>query len=167
MQDEELDPVFDDLAFRREQVETYLDLTRIDHLIAARSSDLFDDEKLEDVTPAQANVLLVLVQAKSPLTAAKLSDQLGLSEVTVSRFLRALQQKGWIERLPDPKDKRAMLIHPTAKTKRMLPRFIAVANSLLDTCFADFSGQEIRLLGRALARVRQNLQPSKDDVGSR
>lgn len=146
------------LALRRDQIETYLDLTRIDHWIDARSSELFELERLTEVTPAQSNILLVLLQAKQAMTASKLASQLALSEVTVSRFLRTLERNGWVERLPDPADRRALFIHPTQKTRDTLPRFIAVANALLDDCFAGFEAEEIQVLGRALARIRGNLQ---------
>jgi MarR family transcriptional regulator for hemolysin len=146
------------LAARREQVEAYLELTRIQQQIERRSRALFAAEgELQDVTPAQANVLLVLMQERRPLTARRLSEQLALSEVTVGRFIAALERHGWVERQRDPKDARARLIHPTARTREAMPRFIAVANALLDQSFAGLVPEQLRRLGGVLARIGANL----------
>lgn len=143
---------------RRAQVETFLDLTRIQQLVERRSAGFFAREGLEDVTPPQANVLLVLMQEGRPLTARRLAERLALSEVTIGRFLTHLERHGWIEREPDPRDRRARLVRPTARTRRTLPRFIAVANTLLDQAFVGFAETELTSLGEAVARVSQNLR---------
>lgn len=143
---------------RRAQVETFLDLTRIQQQVERRSAELFAREGLEDVTPPQANVLLVLMQEGQPLTARRLAELLALSEVTIGRFLTHLERHGWIARERDPQDGRARLVRPTARTRRTLPRFIAVANALLDQAFTGFDETELAALGQAVARVSQNLR---------
>ena len=75
---------------------------------------------------------MVLFQGREPLTARELSRRMGYSGVTVSRFVKALAQAGWLERSPDPTDGRAYLLTPTAKARDALPRFIGVSNALLD-----------------------------------
>lgn len=154
-----------ELAARRAQVEAYLELTRIQQQIERRSRALFAAEAgLSDVTPAQANVLLVLMQERRPLTARQVSESLALSEVTVGRFVAALERNGWVERQRDPKDARARLIHPTARTRAAMPRFIAIANALLDQSFAGFAAGELRDLGDTLARIGTNLRgPPRDE----
>jgi DNA-binding MarR family transcriptional regulator len=146
-----------DLELRRRQAEAYLDLTRIHREIEARAAELLHDQDLRDVTPAQAGALMILFQERKPLRARELAAALGLSEVTVGRFVHALQAAGWVSRQPDPGDSRAILVAPTPKAYRALPRFIAVSNALLDQAFAGFSADEIERVARTTERLRRNI----------
>ncbi|MBX7082078.1 MAG: MarR family transcriptional regulator [Nannocystaceae bacterium] len=145
------------LAQRRLQAEAYLDLTRIHRVIERRTAELLAEQGLRDVTPAQAGALMVLFQARAPLRARTLAGELGLSEVTVGRFVHALHDAGWVRREPDPADSRAMLLAPTPKAYRALPRFIAVSNALLDEAFAGFSAHEVSRVAQTTERLRRNI----------
>ncbi len=148
-----------DLPLRRAQTQALIDLVRIRHSSEARVDELIGEAELERVTPAQANALMVLFNAREPITAATLADELALSEVTVGRFVRAMEEAGWLERRPHPNDSRAFLLAPTQKARDALPRFIQVTNRLLDTAFAGFTREEIEARSRYLTRLRANLDP--------
>lgn len=145
------------LALRRVQADAYLDLTRIQREIDRRAAALLDEQGLHDVTPAQAGALMVLFGEKHPLRARELAARLGLSEVTVGRFVHALHDAGWVRRDPDPDDSRAMLLAPTPKAYRALPRFIEVSNTLLDEAFAGFSADEVERVAKTTERLRRNI----------
>lgn len=145
-----------DLELRRLQADVLLDLQRIRHASERRVGELLAAEGLE-VTPAQANVLLILIQKRVPLTARQLAAEMALSEVTVGRFVRALEEAGWLERERDPSDSRAILVQPTARARSALPRFIAVSNALQDVAFAGFDRAKIEAIAHTAARVRRNL----------
>lgn len=152
------------LALRRLQADAYLDLTRIQREIERRAAALLEEQGLRDVTPAQASALMVLFGAKEPLRARTLAMRLGLSEVTVGRFVHALHDAGWVRRDPDPDDSRAMLVVPTPKAYRALPRFIEVSNALLDEAFAGFSADEVERVAKTTERLRRNIvggEPSR------
>src|SRR5688572_8741449 len=78
------------LQLRRVQADAYLDLTRIQREIERRAAALLEAHGLRDVTPAQASALMVLFAGREPLRARTLAARLGLSEVTVGRFVHAL-----------------------------------------------------------------------------
>lgn len=145
------------IARRRVQAEAYLNLSRIQREIERRTQDLLAEQDLREVTPAQAGALMVLFQAKRPLRARELAGLLVLSEVTVGRFVHALHEAGWVRRDPDPADSRAVLVAPTPKAYRALPRFIAVSNALLDEAFAGFTADEIAMVARTTERLRKNI----------
>lgn len=145
------------IARRRVQAEAYLNLSRIQREIERRTQDLLAEQDLREVTPAQAGALMVLFQAKRPLRARELAGLLVLSEVTVGRFVHALHEAGWVRRDPDPADSRAVLVAPTPKAYRALPRFIAVSNALLDEAFAGFSADEVATVARTTERLRRNI----------
>ncbi len=146
-----------DLALRRAQTGTMLDLGLIQAMIGRRAQGLFDDEGLDDITPGQANVLMVLYQAKEPLTARAVCGSMGCREATMSRLLDKLDKNEWVRRVPDPKDARARLVSLTPKAREALPRFIRVTNQLLDETFVGFSRAEIEWIAAATHRIRENL----------
>ena len=145
------------LDLRRVQSDAYLTFVAIGRRLERRVAALFAVHGLNDVTPSQANALMILFAAKEPLQARALAERMELSQVTVGRFLKALEQEGWVAREPDPEDARAMLVRPTAKAYRTLPSFIAVSNTMLDQAFEGFSRPEIRRIATVAGRVRENL----------
>ncbi len=145
------------LELRRVQSEAYLTFVAIGRRLERRVAGLFGAHGLHDVTPPQANALMILFAAKEPLQARVLAARMELSQVTVGRFLKALEQQGWVSRAPDPGDARAMLVRPTPKAYRTLPAFIAVSNTMLDQAFEGFSRAEIRRIATVAGRVRENL----------
>lgn len=146
-----------DLNDRRRATDSFLHIGRIQREITRLTAALFEKVGINDVTPAQANALVVLFQAREPLTARQLAEHLALSEVTVSRFVHALEQTGWIERERSPDDKRAFLLKPTAKAYDTLPRFIKVSNQLIDAAFEDFSREQLARMAGDIERVTHNL----------
>ncbi len=145
------------LDLRRVQAEAYLTFVGIGRMLEKRVAALFETHGLDDITPAQSNALMILFAAKQPLQARTLAERMELSQVTVGRFIKALEQHGWIAREPDPADARAMLVRPTHKAYRTLPSFIAVSNTMLDAAFDGFSRAEIRRIATVAGRVRSNL----------
>lgn len=146
-----------DIAHRRKQADAALELSRINREMERRVQHLLEQEKLRDVTPAQANAMMILFQEKAPMTARQLAGQMNLSEVTVGRFVRALEGAGWVRREADPRDTRAILIQPSKKAYRAFSRFLNVSNALLDVAFAGFTKKEVETLGRLVERVRMNV----------
>lgn len=146
-----------DLSLRRIQTGILLDLQRIRQSIEARVEQMLREQGLE-VTPAQANVLMALIEAREPRTARQLARDLRVSDVTMGRFVRALHEGGWIDRRRDPSDSRAILVRPTPRAREALPRFIAVSNALADGSFAGFSREEVERFGQMMESVRGNLE---------
>ncbi|EDM76515.1 transcriptional regulator, MarR family protein [Plesiocystis pacifica SIR-1] len=145
------------IALRRKQADAALELSRINREMERHVQQLLAQERLKDVTPAQANALMILFQEKAPLTARQLARQMNLSEVTVGRFIRALEAAGWVKRAADPRDTRAILVRPSKKAYRAFPRFLNVSNGLLDVAFAGFTKKEVEQLGKLVERVRSNV----------
>lgn len=152
------------LELRRLQTEAYLNLGRIHRALERFIAALFQREGLADITPQQAAVLMVLFQARRPLTARELAEHQGLSQPTMGRFVRALTEQGWVTRQVDPDDARAILIRPTRKARCTLPRFIAMSNAMLDMAFGDVSEAAMRRIARATCQVRENLERAEEEA---
>ena len=155
-----------DLDLRRLQTDTFLEFARLANIHQLRLIELFARADLGNITPQQSRALMVLFQARKPMTGRELSRQMGCSEVTISRFVKALVQAHWVERNQDPNDGRAYLLTPTAKARDALPRFVSVSNDLLDQIFSGFSKAQIESLSGAMDRIRTNLQDDQSSSGS-
>ena len=152
-------PARSELLRRRRQTGAFQDLARITRSMDRNVEAMFVEAGIRDITPAQANALMVLFEARHPMTARRLAAALSLSEVTVGRFLRALETNGWVERRRDPDDSRAILASPTQGAHELLPRFIHVSNTIMDQAFAGLDDAERESLFVAIRRVRENLSP--------
>lgn len=151
-------PVKDpDLDFRRAQASSLLTMSRLRRALERRTELLLEEQALS-ITPAQANALMVVIQARSPITARRMAEDLGLSEATVSRFIRSLESDGWITRSRDPDDSRRILITATQLARAALPRFILVFNGVFDDVFTGFDREELVMLGRSIHRMLGNLR---------
>lgn len=146
-----------DIAQRKAQSDTFLLLARIAALAERRALRLFESVGLTDITPTQSRVLMILFHARGPMTASEISAALGLTEVTVGRFIRALIGAGWLTRERDPADRRAWLLRPTDKARAQLPQLIAVSNTLLDEVFGVVEPAEFALLADVLGRIQGSL----------
>jgi DNA-binding MarR family transcriptional regulator len=146
-----------DLQLRRQQADAFLGFSRILRQVERRVTQLLAQHDLSDVTPAQANVLMVLFQERQPLTARQLAERMAISQPTVGRFIHALHRGGWVDRRPDPADSRAVLVRPTRRAFAALPRFIQVSNTMLDEAFAGFSPQRVGRIARTTRLIQDNL----------
>jgi MarR family transcriptional regulator for hemolysin len=146
-----------DLRLRRRQVAAWIGLASIHRKMEARAVSLFKENGLLDITPSQSTVLMILFERREPMTARALAKALGLSEVTVGRFIRNLLKAGWVRRQKDPADARALLLSPTEKAYGTLPTFIAMSNAQLDQAFGGFSSKEVKTMVDLVTQIRDNL----------
>ena len=145
------------LAIRRSQVESFLIIQRLQRAVQDRTVAHFRALSMTDITPSQANVLMVLFQRRRPMSAREIHRELGVSEVTISRLVSALVANDWIVKTPDPKDGRAAQLKPTKKARRHLPDFINVANSLLDETFDGVEPRQLSVLHQTIQCIDTNL----------
>ena len=143
--------------YRKMQSDTFLGFAQIAGLAERRALRLFEEHGLSGITPTQSRVLVILFQAQRAMTASEISQRMGLTEVTVGRFIRTLCEAGWLTRHQNPEDRRAWLLRPTQRARENLPTFIEVSNALLDSVFAALSPEEMTTLAEAVARMQERL----------
>ena len=136
-----------------------LEFARIASQADQQVKALFCEHGLE-ITPQQSRVLMILFEAREPLTARELAGRMGLAEPTMARFVKALEQGGWLTRARDPQDQRCWQLIPTAQARAALPRFIAVSNAVMDRLFSDLDAAEVADLAARVSALRAKLDPS-------
>ncbi len=88
---------------------------------------------------------------------AGLADLLEIRPISLVRQIDRMEEAGWIERRPDPADRRAHRLFLTAKARPVLGRILAVANETRDEALAGLSVAEASGLADLLQRVHANL----------
>ena len=156
----------EDLELRRIQADAFVRIARIRRALERRTEALLADAGIDDITPAQTHTLMVLFHAREPMNACSVAEALGVSQVTVSRFLKALAAAGWVQRERDPNDSRAYLLRPTPKAYDGLRRLVHVFNAVHDEAFAGFSPDEIRRSAAWVERIDRNLDGERSDDGA-
>jgi MarR family transcriptional regulator for hemolysin len=117
------------------------------------------------LTRAQWSVLAHLKRNEGSKQAA-VADTLELEPITLVRLLDRLEAAGWVERRPDPGDRRARQLYLTEKARPVLDQLMALASETRAVALAGFSEPEREILIEALTKVRANLT-SRDLVGEK
>jgi DNA-binding MarR family transcriptional regulator len=151
----------EDIAWRRFQTEAMLTFSRVHQQILRRTARRLEEAGIDGITPAQANALIVLFNARGPINAQALAAALGVTEVTVSRLLRRMEDDGWVERAQDPRDGRAMLIQTTPMARARFGELVQVSNHVLDDLFGELSREQLSQLGELVSVIQAGLGPER------
>jgi DNA-binding MarR family transcriptional regulator len=68
-----------------------------------------------------------------------------------------MEQAGWVERRPDPADRRAWLLYITEKAKPLFAQMIEVGQEVREEALTGFTPDERDQVMQLLLRARRNL----------
>ena len=104
-----------------------------------------------------ATALAVIDGAGEPLTPSQVSDRVLVASATMTATLDLLERRGWIRRIPNPTDRRSVLIEITpdgrATADQLLPGIRAVEKSILSALTPAERAQLLHMLAKILART--------------
>ena len=108
------------------------------------------------LTRAQCKVLGYLARNEG-INQAGLADLLEIKPMTLVRQIDRMEEDGWIERQPQPGDRRARRLVLTDKARPILARILDLSNEIRAESFAGLSKDEGKHLIELLRRVHGNL----------
>ncbi|CAO3431780.1 MarR family winged helix-turn-helix transcriptional regulator [Azospirillum doebereinerae] len=108
------------------------------------------------LTRAQWNVIAMLFRNEG-INQAGLADLLEVEPITLCRQIDRMEEAGWVERHPDPKDRRARLLRLTGKAHAILEQGRAVAAEVYAEALAGMPPDAEAQLGTLLGQMRNNL----------
>src|ERR1044071_8024416 len=146
---------------RRHLRGTVLDLERsfgfLVHDVARLFGRRFDHNgRRLGLTRAQCRTLGYIARNEG-INQAGLADLLEVRPMTLVRQIDRMEDAGWIERRPDPADRRARKLFLTDKARPILGRIRHVANETRDEALARLSRPEKAQLVALLTRVHATL----------
>lgn len=116
-------------------------------------------ENGEDTTMPQFRVLSYLNEA--PLTVSDIARVRRVSFQSAGELVQALVERGWIERIPNPNDRRQSLLHLTESGKQAYERAQSHMVERLSDLLASLSQDEQDMIQNAM-RLLQSLLANEE-----
>jgi len=108
------------------------------------------------LTRAQCQVLSRLALNEG-INQSGLAELLELEPISLARCLDRMEQSGWVERRPDPDDRRARLLYMTEKARPLFDSVVALALRVRAEALVGLGEEEREHLLDMLQHVRTNL----------
>lgn len=122
------------------------------------------DERVRNLglTAPQARLLLSL--AKFPdNNQAFYAERIEVEPITLTRMLDRMEEADWVERVADPADRRARLLHLTDKGREAVEPLRSIVAALVEDMALGLSDAESAQLARLLERVSANLSAERNN----
>jgi DNA-binding MarR family transcriptional regulator len=110
-----------------------------------------------DITVAQMKIVQRIGPEGTRLT--ELAEQAQVTKQTAGFLVDQLEKAGWVERVPDPSDKRARLVRIAARGKEALPVAAAAVAEVEAEWTAHLGKQRMTQLRNILNELREITDP--------
>lgn len=110
-----------------------------------------------DISTAQMKILQRIGADGTRLT--DLAEQSQVTKQTAGFLVDQLEKGGWVERVPDPTDKRARLVRLTSSAREAVPIAVATVQEIEAQWEAHLGRQKMAQLRRALIQLREITDP--------
>ncbi|SES39453.1 DNA-binding transcriptional regulator, MarR family [Streptomyces sp. yr375] len=103
---------------------------------------------------AGSAAVLALLEQHGDMRMSNLSELLAVDMSVTSRYAAHLAERGWIDRSPDPADKRSRILHLTPEGRTLLAELSRRSAGLLAERLGDWTDDEVSQLIRLMTRLR-------------
>lgn len=108
---------------------------------------------------------LIHARRAGPVRQNVLAERLGVEAMTLSGTLDRLEAKGFIERRPDPVDRRAKVVHLSDTAEDMIESVAEIGATIRADASAGLTPEEWTHFLATLKRVRDNLLAQRSEQG--
>ncbi|HXK33190.1 MAG TPA: MarR family transcriptional regulator [Dehalococcoidia bacterium] len=109
------------------------------------------------VSASQARVLGVLHFSKEPIKPSLVATLLFQETQSITGILHRIESRGWVRRLPDPNDRRAVGLELTDKGREITAEIVKISEELYEEMFGNvLTASEKKQIESALRKVRSN-----------
>lgn len=121
------------------------------------------DERVRDLglTAAQARLLLSLYRYPGQKQGFY-ADRLEIEPITLTRIVDRMEDAGWLDRCPDPADRRANLLQLTDKSHEIVSELRTIVDLLFEDVLQGLDANERTLFSNLLERIGQNLASARE-----
>lgn len=118
---------------------------------------------IEEFNGAQGRILYVLWQ-EDGLPIIEVAKRTGLAKTTLTSMLERMDEKGFLKRVPDSKDRRILRIFLTAKAQRLSDQYNKVSDEMSQIFYKGFSDEEIVAFENTLEKILGNLVYQEKEI---
>lgn len=115
-----------------------------------------------ELTYPQVRVIGMLNKEQG-IRQAVLAQRLDIQPISLARLIDRMEMAGWVERRPDPLDRRAVQLFLTGKSQPLLKQLHKTRGNFESDVLANFSDSEIKQLQRLLDKLATNLKALDSD----
>jgi DNA-binding MarR family transcriptional regulator len=106
--------------------------------------------------PGGSAAVLLILDRDGEMRMSRLAELLAVDMSVTSRHVAHVADRGWIDRSPDPADKRSRILRLTPVGRNKLAELNESAVEALAHYLADWSDEEVDQLNALLARLRES-----------
>jgi DNA-binding MarR family transcriptional regulator len=126
-------------------------------LVIARTARRLRQEAGEELSPSQA-AALATIDRHGPLTPSELAVRERIQRPTATRLIARLEETGFVDRTPDPGDRRSCVVSLTPVGSELLGRVRTRKDAYLSRRLRDLDADERATLDRAAAILERVLE---------
>ncbi|GAA2453634.1 MarR family transcriptional regulator [Streptomyces glaucus] len=115
--------------------------------------------------PSGSAAVLTLLGRHGDMRMSKLAELLAVDMSVTSRHVAHVADRGWIERSPDPADKRSRILRLTPAGRAQLDELSLRTTQLLAQRLSDWSDEEVAQLTGLMARLRASFGDCRSAPG--
>ncbi|MFE4577207.1 MarR family winged helix-turn-helix transcriptional regulator [Streptomyces chartreusis] len=104
--------------------------------------------------PSGSAAVLTLLSRHGDMRMSKLAELLAVDMSVTSRHVAHVAERGWIERSPDPADKRSRILHLTPAGEDRVQEMSRLTTQLLAERLSDWTDEEVAQLIGLMTRLR-------------
>ena len=129
---------------------------RLRHVIA-RTARRLRQEAGEELSPSRA-AALATIDRHGPLTPSELAVRERIQRPTATRLIARLEETGFVDRTPDPTDRRSCVVSLTPAGRELVGRVRLRKDAYLARRLRDLDADERATLDRAAAILERVLE---------
>jgi DNA-binding MarR family transcriptional regulator len=120
------------------------------------------DERVRSLglTAVQARLLLSLVKFPDN-NQVFYAERIEVEPITLTRIVDRMEESGWVERVADPGDRRARLLHLTDKSREIVEPLRTIIDGLVADMAEGLTNHERETLAILLEKVSENLSAER------
>jgi DNA-binding MarR family transcriptional regulator len=103
-------------------------------------------------------IILLIVSEREGATHSEIAAKLRISPAAASKVIKRLEEKGLLQRSPDPSDERMSRVHLLESGRAAIQQILCSFNEIEGSMLKGLSREERATLGSLLHRVYANLQ---------
>ncbi|WP_186176577.1 MarR family winged helix-turn-helix transcriptional regulator [Vibrio jasicida] len=133
-------------------------LDNLFHLVHVLKRQLHEQiEQLElPIAPMHVRVIKI-ISKQSPCTAMDVVNFLNRDKAQVTRLIKTLIEEGFIEKRPNPEDKRSQCLLTTGKGNEVLAKIKAVDAEIFQKMTLNVSEEELEAFQLVAGKLAENL----------
>lgn len=125
--------------------------------ILYRYGNSFLDNRLSEYDFNTGHMSFLLTISSQPnLSQDELSQELGMDKTTTSRVIKQLQERGYVTRHQDQRDRRINRLSLTNRGHKIIPDIQVLTSSWREVLFDGFSEQERNCAMNLLRKMAEN-----------